>query len=769
MVNNNKHTLSCVIVESPAKCAIIEKYLGPGYKCIASCGHLRELPSLKCIDTANGYAQTYSIIEKRKKQLEFMRTEMQRADEIILATDDDREGEAIAWHICQMFNLDVGKTKRIIFHEITESALQNAIKTPTRINMKIVNAQQSRQILDLLVGFKVSPMLWKYISKNSETALSAGRCQTPALRIIYDNYVDVKNSKPKQVYNTVGYFTNQNIPFELNRQFASGEDATDFLHGSSSFDHKYTCSQPIKVVKPPPDPFVTSRLQQVASNLFRYSPKETMKLCQSLYEGGFISYMRTDSKKYSVAFVDKTTQYISGMYGANYIGESLDLIVGSSSRTDNKQEAHEAIRPTDVSLLSLPDEYGSKEKKLYKLIRETAVESCMASAKIYMVTAQIAGFNNARFEHSSETVDFAGWKIVDEKQIKVCKEYQYLQTIKPNCILPYKKMMSSVTVVDTKPHYSEAMLVRLLEENGIGRPSTFSMLVDKIQERGYVKKEDIKGTSVDCTDFELTDGDIYAIESKREFGNEHGKLVIQNLGILIIEFLIKHFNDLFNYDYTRTIEDELDKISHGDKLLPDVCGECDVQLNKLIGCLTNENKLEIKIDSSNTYVIGKHGPVIKCTEMVNEKAVVTFKNVRGDVDVRDIENGDYKIEDLVSDKQSFVLGKYQGDDVIIRKGKYGAYITWGSNRKSIKDLGNRPLENIRFEEIEKYLTEGSNIIREISNTITIRKGPKGDYVFYKLPKMSKPSFYKLAGFKEDYKICDVDILKSWLKDTYKIY
>jgi DNA topoisomerase-1 len=756
-----KTTISCVIVESPSKCKTIEKYLGSGYKCIASCGHLRELPSLKCIDVVNGYAQTYSIIDKRKKQLDYMRAEIQSADEVILATDDDREGEAIAWHICQVFNLNIDKTKRIIFHEITEPALQNAIRNPTRINMNIVSAQQSRQILDLLVGFKVSPMLWKYISKNSETALSAGRCQTPALRIIYDNYVNISKSKPKQVYNTVGYFTNHSIPFVLNRQL---ENATDFLHGSSSFEHTYTCSSPVKVLKPPPEPLTTSKLQQEASNLFRYSPNETMKICQTLYEGGFITYMRTDSKKYSAVFIEGIKKYITGLYGANFVGESIDLLASLS-----EQEAHEAIRPTDVSLLMLPEEYGSKEKKLYKLIRETALESCMASAIFYTVTAQIAAFNNARFEHSSETIDFAGWKIVNEKQIKICKEFQYLQTIQPSCVLPYKKMISSVTIIDTKQHYSEAMLVRLLEEKGIGRPSTFSMLVDKIQERGYVKKEDIKGTSVNCTDYELTDGNIFAIEQKREFGAERGKLVIQNLGILIIEFLVAHFDDLFNYDYTRSIEEELDKISRGDKLLPVVCGECDAKLNKLIGCLSDANKLEIKIDSNNAYVIGKHGPVIKCTEMVNDKQVVTFKNVRNDVNVQDIERGDYTVEELVAEKQSLIIGKYQNEDVIIRNGKFGMYITWGKNSKSVKELGNRPIENIRFEEIEKYLTEGSNIIREISNSITIRKGPKGDYVFYKLPKMTKPSFYKLDGFSKDYKLCDIAILKSWLKDTYKIY
>ena len=313
-------TTTLVIVESPAKCKKIEQYLGPGYKCLASFGHLRELPSLKNIDIENNFNPTYTVIDNtlKKKQIELLRKEIKSAGEVLLATDDDREGEAIAWHLCQLYKLDVNKTKRIIFHEITESALQSAVQHPKTINMDIVHAQQARQILDILVGFKVSPMLWKFITKpkGKEHSLSAGRCQTPALRLIYDNDNDIKCSEERKVYNTTGYFTNSNIAFDLSPQgkHESEDEITDFLDGCADFSHIYNCTQPVKVYKKPPEPFTTSRIQQVASNELHYAPKETMRICQILYEGGFITYMRTDSKTYSAEFLDIVKQYIVPYY-----------------------------------------------------------------------------------------------------------------------------------------------------------------------------------------------------------------------------------------------------------------------------------------------------------------------------------------------------------------------------------------------------------------------------------------------------------------------
>jgi DNA topoisomerase-1 len=785
-------TTTLVIVESPAKCKKIEEYLGPGYKCVASFGHLRELSSLKNIDIDNNFTPTYTIIDNaiKKKQIDFLKKEIKNAHEVILAPDGDREGEKIAYCIAQIFNLDINKTKRITFNEITESAIQHAIKNPRTIDMDLVHAQQARQILDILVGFKVTPMLWKFINKSKDNSLSAGRCQTPALKLIYDNEQDIKMAEERKVYNVTGIFTNSNIVFDLSPQnkYETEDAITNFLDGSADFQHVYTCSKPSKILKKQPEPFTTSSLQQTASNELHYAPKETMRVCQALYEAGHITYMRTDSKTYSKDFIDSAKNYIVRNYDAKYINENLETCdvkeekKGKKEKQVVQQNAHEAIRPTNISLCELPETVDSKERRMYKLIWEHTLESCMAPASFFSITANISSFQDTKFTYISELIDFAGWKIVSKKHANEIKqdnkEYQYLQQIKQNSIIPYKKMCAKVTIKGSKQHYTEARLVQLLEEKGIGRPSTFSSLVDKIQERGYVKKEDVKGKEIVCKDYELSDGDIFEIENKREFGNEKGKLVIQPLGTIVMEFLDKHFSQIFNYNYTKDMEDELDKIAKGDAIWYNLCETCNKQLDTLLDGLKDETKIEVKMDDHNTYLVGKYGPVIKCVEEINGKEQINFKPIKKGIDIHKIENGDYNeaIDDIVDTnvvKKKYVLGQYEGKDVVLQKGKFGLYITWDKNSKTLKELGNRPIENITFEEVRKYLEEGSNLIREISSNISIRKGSKGDYIFYKTAKMKKPQFFDLKPFsndtKSDYKTCNMNVLKSWLKEKYDIF
>jgi DNA topoisomerase-1 len=788
-------TTTLVIVESPAKCKKIEEYLGPGYKCVATYGHLRELSSLKSIDIDNNFTPTYTVIDNaiKKKQIEILRKEIKNAHEVILSLDGDREGEKIAYCVAQIFKLDINKTKRITFNEITESAIKYAIKNPRTINMDIVHAQQARQILDILVGFKVSPMLWKFISNaKGKNALSAGRCQTPALKLIYDNDKDIKCCEERKVYNTTGYFTNSNIAFDLTPQgkHESEAEITNFLDGCADFSHIYNCSQPVKVLKKAPEPFTTSRIQQVASNELHYSPKETMRICQLLYEGGFITYMRTDSQTYSVEFLDEVKDYIARTYaeGEKYISENIESMATGAVKEPEKnkkgvkvkdslrQEAHEAIRPTNISLFEIPENIDIKERRMYKLIWENTLESCMTSASFYSVTANISSFQEMKFVYTSELIDFPGWKIVAKKYLTENKEYQYLQTIKQNSLIPYKKICARITIKGSKQHYTEARLVQLLEEKGIGRPSTFSSLVDKIQERGYVKKEDIKGKEVTCKDYELENDEICEIETKREFGNEKGKLVLQSLGRVVMEFLEKHFDDLFNYNYTSLMEDTLDKISKGEHIWHELCNKCNKEIDILVDGLKDETKIEIKLDENNTYMIGKYGPVIKCVEEVNGKEEVQFKPIKKDVDIKLLEKGSFTAEDIIdtnkTSKSQYILGQHNGKDVILRKGKFGLYISWGENSKTLKELGNRPIDNITFNEVKKYLDEGSNMIRDISSSLSIRKGPKGDYIFYKTTKMKKPEFKDIKAFvsetSEDYKICDITILKSWISEKYNI-
>lgn len=799
-----------VIVESPAKCKKIEEYLGPGYKCLASYGHIRELPSLKNINIENNFSPSYSLISNpiKKRNIELLKKEIKQAGDVILATDDDREGEAIAWHLCEVFNLNISKTKRILFNEITENAIKKAIQNPSKLNMNLVQAQQARQILDVLVGFKVSPVLWKLISsaKGRENSLSAGRCQTPALKLVYENQLDINNSQEKQSYNVVGYFTNSNLPFELHgpSNFDDQESIIQFLDESADFSHIYTCSKPGKTTKQPPDPFTTSRLQQVASNELHYSPKETMRICQLLYEGGYITYMRTDSKIYSSEFINTTSEYITQTYNEHYFNKSLlnkdnenenenDMTLKRATqkkktkkpKTNHAQEAHEAIRPTNIFLSELPEHIDNKERKMYKLIWTNTLESCMVQASYYAITANITAPLNMKYSYTTELIDFPGWKIVQNKFSRENKEYQYLQTICKDMIIPYKKITAKATIKGHKLHYTEAKLVQLLEEKGIGRPSTFSSLIDKIQERGYVKKEDIKGKQIVCKDFELENGEIFELETTREFGNEKSKLVIQPLGIIVMEFLEKHFNPLFNYQYTSLMEEALDKIAKGEFIWFEVCASCNNELDELINHLKNEHKIEYKIDDKHTFLIGKYGPVIKCVE--NEK--VTFKSVKKDLDFQKIEKGEYKIEEILdettnngdininNDNNDNIdndnidngkrLGEYEGHEVILKTGKFGLYVQWNKTTKSLRYL-KKDIETITLEDVKQFLNETSNIIREITNDISIRKGPKGDYLFYKTARMKKPLFYDIKSFSHDYKICDLTILKSWIKEKYNI-
>jgi DNA topoisomerase-1 len=497
-----------------------------------------------------------------------------------------------------------------------------------------------------------------------------------------------------------------------------------------------------------------------------------MRICQKLYEGGFITYMRTDSHKYSNEFVISAREHIIKQYDLRYVSDLIDTLV---SQTDG-DDAHEAIRPTSISLSQLPDTMESKDKRMYKLIWENTLESCMAAATFHSITSTITAAQRLEFNYTTMLVDFSGWKIVSKKHENeispVNKEYQYLQSLQQNHLVLCKKVTSTVTLTNTKSHYSEAMLVNLLEAKGIGRPSTFASLVDKLIEREYVKKEDIQGTTIICKDLELQNNEVYEIETKREFGNEKNKLKIQPLGMLVMEFLLKHFNKVFEYDFTKEMELFLDNLLINDnKKWHEICKDCNDTLITLISNVSVD-KMSIKIDEDNTYIIGKFGPVIKCVEKQdngNEK--VSFKSVNKETDVQQIISGQVSLKEVTKEtkrESTFILGRHNEEDVFLKKGKFGLYITWGKNSKTLKELGNRPMECVTYSDVEKYLLEGSNVIRDISNSISIRKGAKGHYVFYKTQKMKSPTFFSLNNFKNDYEKCDVHVIKLWLKDNYSI-
>lgn len=826
-----------VLVESPAKCAKIESYLGPGYKCIATFGHFRTLDGLASIDTKKDFGLRFTLMDEKTKQIQRIRAEIATCTGgVIIATDDDREGEAIGWHVCDTFKLPTDTTPRIVFHEITKPAIEKAIQNPGVLNMDLVQAQFARQALDLLVGYNISPMLWKHIASSVQNSLSAGRCQSPALRLVYDNQREIDASPGKMVYNIVGYFTKLNLQFTLTRQFDAKQVAEEFLEESANHDHLFNLLPPKKVSKTPPIPFSTSLLQQKASSEMHYSPSETMSICQKLYEGSYITYMRTDSKTYSAEFVDKMKKHIISTWDEKYVHPDINrLVIGAEASTPKvkvskkataataastatappvkAQEAHEAIRPTKIEVSAIPDSFTAREQKLYKLIWTNAVESCMSNSTCSSLTATITApttetiKNEYRF--TAELVEFPGWKIVEGYE-KENPHYQYLQNIKKNSILQYNKIKATSTMIELKSHYTEAGLIKLLEECGIGRPSTFSSLIDKIQKRGYVMKEDVKGKKIKCVDFELLPDELQELQIEREFGGEKNKLVLQPLGKIVIDFLVTHFNSLFEYDFTKRMEDDLDKVARGELTYKDICTYCMNQVTDLTRELKDKNiqKDSVVIDDIHTYVITSRGPAIKCiTQGENGKKATSYKSVKKDIDIARLKRGEYTLEQIVNEKGTIEtggihLGIYDGVDIVIKKGKYGLYFVWGEHKKSLSGVfpKSKNPETITYHEIVKIIEASlvrgdacvgvdmdtnqdentkpatkvketiapKGMVRLITKDLSIRNGRFGDYIFYKTSEMKNPSFLKIKGFKEDYKTCSLDILIEWIETTYSI-
>jgi len=768
-----------VIVESPAKCKKIEEYLGSGYKCIASYGHIQELNGIKNIEIDNNFKPNFNLLENKIQQVNKIKNLIKNCKEVLLASDDDREGEAIGWHICEVFKLPL-TTKRIIFHEVTKTALQRAVQNPTTLNMDVIYAQQARQILDVLVGYKISPILWKNISQKSKTGLSAGRCQTPALRLVYDNQKDIDDSPGKKVYNTTGYFTQMNLGFSLNHNFeiinfnSTTNTMEQFMEDSVEHKHIYNCSKPKQTTKNPPIPFTTSSLQQKASSELSISPKDTMSICQKLYEAGHITYMRTDSTTFSSEFIEKASDFIKNKFGDDYLHENVSRL---SERTvektkkkskkkdekeNNAQEAHEAIRPTEVTLEKIDDVFSSKEKRMYNLIWSVTVESCMAPALYNSISAKITAPMEYEYKYNSELVNFPGWKTVRGYE-KENPEYQFLQTLKNKATVNYNKIVAKLSMKDLKSHYTEAKLIQLLEERGIGRPSTFSSLLEKIQERGYVKKDNVKGKKIKCVDYELIKDELAEIEDEREFGNEKNKLVIQPLGILVLEFLLKHYEKLFDYEYTKNMETDLDIIAKGNKIWHNLCRECLTDINECSKDLDDGgDKQIIKIDGNHVYMIGQYGPVIK----KDEGGKTVFLNVKKDIDIEKLKNGEYNLDEIIETQSaSRNLGKHKGDDVFLKKGKFGNYIVWNENKKSLNGL-EKDMDEITLDDIipiiENKVVVNPAIVRIINEEISIRNGKYGSYIFYKNHNMTKPKFIKFNKFKGDYNTCPKEEIEKYV-------
>lgn len=556
-----------VIVESPAKCKKIESFLGSEYKVIASYGHFTKLDSLDQIDFES-YHIKYKV--DKHKVLKQIRDEIKKSKDVIIATDDDREGEAIGWAICTFCKLNPKTTKKMVFQEITKKALTNALNNIVHINMDMVRSQQCRQILDIYLGYKISPMLWNHIQHK----LSAGRCQTPALKLVYDNEMELQSQDQTTHFVISATFTAKNIKF-TGMCPISKNDIDDFLnYQKSKRDWKLNHYKQTKSTLIPPKVLITSTLQQKASSLLHYSPKMTMSYAQELYESGLITYMRTDSAIYSKDFAGLLKDHIITNYGENYLMENIITRLCVNTNKGKAQEAHEGIRVCDLNNIS-PKTKTAQARRLYDMIYVHSIQCGMANAivqnNIYDINSMYKYDNENKvytFQYNCKKYTFKGWKIMetsDEKDEVTSVYLSYLENLyTQNTTLPFKHMICKEELAHKKLHYTESGLVQKLEQKGIGRPSTYSNIIQSLYQKNYVEKKNISGESQECTTFVLDiDYNINKNTEEKSLVVEKSKLCITPIGLEVCEFCYRHFNDLFDYDFTSFMENILDEISCG--------------------------------------------------------------------------------------------------------------------------------------------------------------------------------------------------------------
>jgi DNA topoisomerase I len=795
---NILNTPYLVIVESPSKCEKIESYLGFQYKCISSKGHIRQL--CKIGTKKQNYKPHYELLQEKWGHVSFMRRIIEQfpVENIFLATDDDREGEGIAWHICEVFKFPVETTKRIIFHEITKAAVVSAVQNPTIIRMNIVRAQQTRQILDRMIGYKISPCLSQLLPHAPGEYLSAGRCQTPALRLIYENAVENDKKKKDALEQSIQgtFFSHPSTTLmKLSKRFLyCTNDCMEFLEESKTFSHILSLGKIVEKSKEPAPPLNTSRLLQVASSQLHLSPKMTMQYCQQLYQNGHITYMRTDSTKYAAPFLSQMQTFLKDTYGEGYMASFGKLV------NQNKNDPHEAIRITNICKETVDGD--ARMKSLYQFIRTRTIESCMTTYIADHVDVQISAPKEAVYHHDLEIGKTMGWKRAsmtpDEfRTIQIQKTgfRSYVQNQVGKAI-PFHRIVSKVVSNETPRHYTEAGLIQKMESLGIGRPSTFSMLVETIQERKYVVKGDTEGETIDCKEYclEAKSCDISVQVHTRTFGAEKQKLLLQDLGKQVILQLVEHFESLFSYGYTKRMEDSLDGIvqyydvdvSNGGDVSNgctefDVCKECDDEIKTCRTPLQSKMKKSYEIDETCNLIFGRNGAYLSFHEEGKTNRPIS---AQVQLDFEKLERGEYTLGELAAYSDD-ALGNYEDEPLYVKSGPYGAYAEWGGKRQNLQSYlggGKRKkainISDVTFEQVKAMLDEvfeGKNsknastgIIRVLGPHMNIRNGKYGAYVFYQPPEQTKPSFLSLKTFKHGYLTCHETVLLEWLQKKHKI-
>ena len=718
-----------VIVESPAKAKTIEKILGSDYKVMSSFGHIRDLSKKKLgIDIENGFEPKYEISADKKKVVAELKAASEQATTVWLASDEDREGEAIAWHLSETLGLDPAKTKRIVFHEITDSAIRHAIEDPRSVNMDLVMAQQARRVLDRLVGFELSPVLWKKI----KPSLSAGRVQSVALRLVVEREREINGFESKPYYKVEGIFNPGRIHGVLNRKFAAREDAEAFLEKCKGAVFTVDSVDKKSVTRTPAPPFTTSTLQQEAARKCGFSVKQTMSVAQHLYESGLITYMRTDSTTLSQLAIGTAKNWITENFGPDYHKARQ-----YKTKVKGAQEAHEAIRPTYITNTEING--TAPDKKLYSLIWKRTIASQMADARIEKTEIRICGDKfDEYFEATGSTILFDGFlKVYMETREDEgdSDEDRILPPVKTGDVLEREEITATEKYPAHPPRYSEASLVKRMEEIGVGRPSTYAPTITTLHNRGYVSRQDKPGILRKVAVLTLKGDKVEAKQKQEKTGAESARLCPEDIGMVVTDFLKEEFPSIVDYGFTAKVEEDFDKVAAGKKVWNQTISEFYSGFHeKVEGAVKETAHLEARrivgTDPATGKVVlarmGRFGSVVQIGEDDDPDKKITGMEKGQLIDTITLE-GALKLFSLPR-----TLGEYKGETVIVSKGRFGPYIRYGSAFVSLPK-GKDPL-TVTMEEAEGIIAENEereknkNIKTFPEQDIQVCNGRFGPYI-----------------------------------------
>ena len=730
-----------VIVESPAKAKTIQKYLGKDFEVKSSFGHIRDLPKKGMGIDLQTFTPDYEVSSDKKKIVSELKEAAKKAETIWLASDEDREGEAIAWHLAQELKLNDKNTKRIVFHEITKNAILKAVENPRKIDENLVNAQQARRVLDRIVGFEMSPVLWKKV----KTGLSAGRVQSVAVRLIVEREHEIRDFVPTSSYKIEGIFQNkakQNIPAKLKKDFASENEAEKFLELSKNTEFKVLNIEVKPGSRSASAPFTTSTLQQEASNKLGYGVTTTMRVAQRLYEEGYITYMRTDSVNLSQEAINAAKQHIIKEFGENY-SKPRNYTTKSSSA----QEAHEAIRPTDFSVKTIGD---AQLNKLYQLIYKRTLASQMENAKIEKTVIEIGNQAlSSSFEVQGEVIIFDGFlKVYDiAKNEEEENNEKTLPKVEIGEVLSYKEITANQRFTKPSPRYTEAGLVKKLEELGIGRPSTYAPTIQTIQNREYVDKREILPQEREVVKITLNKTSIKKEILTEKFGGDKNKFVPTDIGEVVNEFLINNFDEILDYGFTAKVEADFDKIAEGNEkwkaMITDFYTKFHPKIEEVeenADRATGERLLGKDPKSGkNVYArIGRFGPMIQIGES-DDKEKPTFASLMKNQNIATISLD----EALELFKIPFDLQDYEGKPVSVGAGRFGPYVKFGDTFISLPK-GEDPF-SINQERAEEIIREKQKADAPIATfngePVTKGVGRFGPFIKYQNIYVNVPKKY----------------------------